>query len=703
VPPNTVLPAGRGGHTLFAFENKLYSYGGWNSESQFNNVIVFDLNTLEWSDPDIYNDVSRWNHSAVMVEAIPTWKYFIFGGESTNFAEGQQRTFGAYVNSSCFLDIGTMQWQEIKPESDEIPAAREYAACSYDSANSRFLIFGGWNNGWLNDMWSLAVNKIVGPSYAIMEIDPPLGQLTGGVPVTIKGVGFRDQTTKIYFTVGKNVVDTPGKFTCETTGTFVSDTELTAITPNFEQFGPKECTVQLAILGNELTTTSVSYSYFLNTRAHKSLAFGNGLLRDLAIGEPVEFIIQARNDEGHNRSSGRDIFQVTIKHENGTEIPCEIDDHDDGQYFVRFQCEVEGSVNIAILFQDDKQKMVPLRGSPYSAHFCEGVQANTNQLNGPTLPKYVTKMIEQSQTWMKESSAAANTKDKDLTNIKTLIGVVDAVNAVHERSDQIMLQLDQLEETLNYLATKNSAKESQIKTCKKLFDEWTNLKKLAKDIKKEVAPLVATETQRNTNQIAKLEEDMKGFGQDLKKREFYKYDCGREAALQKLDAVYAEVAELEEKITNYGHTANKFGKPEIIDGCNRQADSIRNEIGNMKMLWDHISLCQGTFISYLSNTWMNTDPTEMEDEVKKLMKTLKEMKVDKRANAYNGILEENKKWLIFLPLIAELRSPSMRERHWDALRAKVKSNFQVDEKLTLNDVFKLNLQNYKDEVEEITD
>ena len=154
-----------------------------------------------------------------------------------------------------------------------------------------------------------------------------------------------------------------------------------------------------------------------------------------------------------------------------------------------------------------------------------------------------------------------------------------------------MLQLDQLEETLNFLATKNSAKESQIKACKKLFDEWTNLKKLAKDIKKEVAPLVATETQRNTNQIAKLEEDMKGFGQDLKKREFYKYECGREAALQKLDAVYAEVAELEEKIANYGHTANKFGKPEIIDGCNRQADSIRNEIGNMKMLWDHISLC----------------------------------------------------------------------------------------------------------------
>lgn len=62
-----------------------------------------------------------------------------------------------------------------------------------------------------------------------------------------------------------------------------------------------------------------------------------------------------------------------------------------------------------------------------------------------------------------------------------------------------MLNLDQLEETLNYLTSKGTAKESQIKQTKKLFDDWTNLKKLAKDIKKEVAPLVGSETQKNNN------------------------------------------------------------------------------------------------------------------------------------------------------------------------------------------------------------
>ena len=93
----------------------------------------------------------------------------------------------------------------------------------------------------------------------------------------------------------------------------------------------------------------------------------------------------------------------------------------------------------------------------------------------------------------------------------------------------------------------------------------------------------------------------------------------------------------------------------------------------------------------------------MEDDVKKLMKTLKDMKVDKRANAYIGILEDIKKWLVFLPLIAELRDPAMRERHWNAIKTKVKSNFVVDSKLLLNEIYNLNLGDYKEDIEEITD
>ena len=228
---------GRGGNSIFVVDNKLYSYGGWNSESQFTNLVVFDLETCEWTDPDIFNGVARWNHAAVMVEAIPSWKYFIFGGESTDFGEAQPRTFGTCVSTACFMDMASVRWMDIMPEDEERPKPREYSAMTYDANNRRLVVFGGWYNGWLNDLYTLDVSKIVGPSYAITGIDPPLGQISGGVPITITGVGFTQMTCTIYFTPGNQPVVNPSKTAPIAMGEYVNETTLTALTPDFGDRG----------------------------------------------------------------------------------------------------------------------------------------------------------------------------------------------------------------------------------------------------------------------------------------------------------------------------------------------------------------------------------------------------------------------------------------------------------------------------------
>jgi dynein heavy chain len=92
--------------------------------------------------------------------------------------------------------------------------------------------------------------------------------------------------------------------------------------------------------------------------------------------------------------------------------------------------------------------------------------------------------------------------------------------------------------------------------------------------------------------------------------------------------------------------------------------------------------------------WVETNPYDMEEDVKKVFKTLKDSKCDKKCNAYLGILEDIKKWLVFLPLIAELRDDAMRDRHWQALKVKVQKEFEVNDTLTLRDVFNLNLNKY---------
>jgi hypothetical protein len=81
----------------------------------------------------------------------------------------------------------------------------------------------------------------------------------------------------------------------------------------------------------------------------------------------------------------------------------------------------------------------------------------------------------------------------------------------------------------------------------------------------------------------------------MKKREFYKYECGKDQAEVKLNAVFAEIAVLENKIADFGYVAGKFGNPNLIDNSLRQVELIKLEVNNMRSLWDHISHCQGVF------------------------------------------------------------------------------------------------------------
>jgi len=43
---------------------------------------------------------------------------------------------------------------------------------------------------------------------------------------------------------------------------------------------------------------------------------------------------------------------------------------------------------------------------------------------------------------------------------------------------------------------------------------------------------------------------------------------------------------------------------------------------------------------------------DWEEDVKKLMKNLKEIKVDRKCHAFVGISDEIKVWLTFLPLVS---------------------------------------------------
>jgi hypothetical protein len=109
---------------------------------------------------------------------------------------------------------------------------------------------------------------------------------------------------------------------------------------------------------------------------------------------------------------------------------------------------LEGEIQIHINFMDDKENMVPIRGSPYIAKFVPGAKPADNLMTGPVMVTNFKEELTGLTELMQAKEKAINLKDKDLKNVKALLGVKTEVEAVATKSDNVNLQIDQLAETM---------------------------------------------------------------------------------------------------------------------------------------------------------------------------------------------------------------------------------------------------------------
>jgi dynein heavy chain len=161
------------------------------------------------------------------------------------------------------------------------PKPRESSSIFYDSGESRVLVFGGWANNWLSDLWSLNVSTITGPPYAIFKLKPALGPLTGKTKIKIEGDGFKDTNISVKFS--------GGKMEKEVNGQFISEKEIVCETPTFDH--PRSVEVTVCMNKGDFTITKSSFTYYLNTKAEKTIAYGSGLLFENLVGVKTTIVV----------------------------------------------------------------------------------------------------------------------------------------------------------------------------------------------------------------------------------------------------------------------------------------------------------------------------------------------------------------------------------------------------------------------------
>ena len=163
----------------------------------------------------------------------------------------------------------------------------------------------------------------------------------------------------------------------------------------------------------------------------------------------------------------------------------------------------------------------------------------------------------------------------------------------------------------------------------------------------------------------------------------------------------ANVTQLEEELAEITNSAQLF---EVTVPEFKHLKQCRKEVKMLKTLWDLIFLIRSTFESWTTSKWTAIDVTSMDQDCGRFSQNIRGLDKEMKAwDCYIGIEKEVKNLITSLRSVAELRSPSIRDRHWNELMAATGVKIQMSDETKLADLLALNLHNYEDEVKNIVD
>ncbi|XP_074641626.1 leucine-zipper-like transcriptional regulator 1 [Tubulanus polymorphus] len=142
--------ARRSKHTVVAYKEAIYVFGGDNGKQMLNDLLRFDVKDKSWGRAFTTGPppAPRYHHSAVVHEG----SMFVFGGYTGDIHSNSNLT---NKNDLYEYKFATGQWVEWKFEG-RMPVARSaHGAAVYDG---KLWIFAGYDgNARLNDLWTISL------------------------------------------------------------------------------------------------------------------------------------------------------------------------------------------------------------------------------------------------------------------------------------------------------------------------------------------------------------------------------------------------------------------------------------------------------------------------------------------------------------------------------------------------------------------
>uniref|UniRef100_A0A8C8WRI9 Dynein axonemal heavy chain 17 n=1 Tax=Panthera leo TaxID=9689 RepID=A0A8C8WRI9_PANLE len=281
-----------------------------------------------------------------------------------------------------------------------------------------------------------------------------------------------------------------------------------------------------------------------------------------------------------------------------------------------------------------------------------------------------------------------------------LVEVMGHLMKVKERQVATDNMFEPLKQTIELLQTygEEMPEETHVKL-QELPEQWTNTKKLAIQVKQNVAPLQA-------NEVNILRRKCQQF--ELKQHEF-REKFRQEAPFTFTDPdPYKSLNKQQKSIVSMESVMDSLCKSgslfEVTVPDYKQLKACHKEVRLLKELWDMIVMVNTSIDHWKTTKWKNINVEQMDTDCKKFAKDVRSLDKEIKAwDAFVGLDNMVKNTITSLRAVSELQNPAIRDRHWHQLMQATQVKFEMSDETTLADLLQLNLHKYEDEVRNIVD
>jgi len=289
-----------------------------------------------------------------------------------------------------------------------------------------------------------------------------------------------------------------------------------------------------------------------------------------------------------------------------------------------------------------------------------------------------------------------------------LLRVMGALSDVSHNGSTYDLRIDELMEAARYLESQGISTANIDKSIETLTATWDKMKQKGPKRRVAIRGFQEKEGRRIKANINDFGEKMEAQREEFRTISFFFWGNEPKTEYNAIRTWDKTIKDSEEALKKMTKLAELFEATEAVVKPKEFIGKCREELRLVKVLWDSVALVNSYYSAWNDLKWVEIETEGMEDINKALRQELRVMdkRIRQEIKAYEGLRDLVTDMGVIIPVIGDLRSDSMRIRHWDQIKTICKVEDLDTSKindLSFKNLMSMHLADYVDNVTDIVD